>query len=433
MRLSAYLKIWPDGPDHVLLYATRRCAVVRVSRNTLKKIEHGALPEADRATLARLGILVDDPAAERAELLNRFSEANRLGKKFHAVVVLNLDCNLACPYCFEEGVRVGSYMTPETADLLVAMVERDYLSRGREVSLDFYGGEPLLSSDLIRSIAGRVKNASEERGLSFSFALVTNGTLLTRKTAEELKLLGLKDVVVTLDGPRQVHDRSRPFAAGTGSSYDTIVRNLREVADLVDLQVGGNFDRENFREFPRLLDDLMAVGLTPDRVRQVRFNPVMKTIGGPGLPDFRGGCDCANEEWLADAILFLREETLARGFSVPKPGPAGCMIELDNDLVVNHDGAIYRCPAFVGREGFAVGDLRDGISDDGSVYNRDVWKKEECLACPYLPHCFGGCRFLKFVRDGNIGDVDCWRPFLDATLEACVRQDQRHRQQKAKA
>ena len=429
MHLSRYLKIYPspDSPGHLLLYSTRRCSVVRVSEKTLRQIEEGTLPEADSATLARLGILVPDLAAEREELLGRFAEANRLSKKFHAIVVLNLDCNLACPYCFEEGVRVGSYMSPETADCLLAMIERDHLAHGRQVSLDFYGGEPLLSGSLIRSIAGRLKRASEEKGFPFSFSLVSNGTLLNRTLAEELKTLGLKAVKVTLDGPREVHDRSRPFASGRGSSFDAIVRNLGAVWDVVDLQIGGNFTRDNYAEFPRLLDHFVSIGLTPDKLRTIQFNPVMKTIGTPALPDFRAGCDCANEEWLYEASLFLREETLKRGFTVPRPGPAGCMVEFANDLVVNMDGAIYKCPAFVGREGFAVGDLRSGITSDGAAYSPDVWKKPECLECPYLPQCFGGCRFLKFVRDGNIADVDCWRPFLDATLEECIRQDQTHR------
>ena len=426
MHLSNYLKIYPspDSPGHLLLYSTRRCSVVRVPEKKLRQIEEGTLPEADQATLARLGILVPDPAAEREELLGRFAEANRLSKKFHAIVVLNLDCNLACPYCFEEGVRVGSYMSQETADALVAMIEREQLARGRQVSLDFYGGEPLLSRDLIASIAARLKNSSEEKGLPFSFALITNGTLLARPVAEELKGLGLKGVKVTLDGPREVHDRSRPFASSIGSSFDAIVRNLRTVWDVVDLQLGGNFTRKNSPEFPRLLDYLISVGLTPEKFKTVQFNPVMKTIGGAALPDFRTGCDCANEDWLVEAALYLREETLRRGFTVPKPGPAGCMVEFANDLVVNIDGAIYKCPAFVGREGFAVGDLHTGITCVGAAYGPDVWKKPECLECSYLPQCFGGCRFLKFVRDGNIAGVDCWKPFLDATLEECIRQDQ---------
>jgi uncharacterized protein len=427
MRLSTYLKIYPDPPGHYILYATRRAAVVRVPEQTLRRIEEGNLPEADRATLARLGVLVSDPEADREELLNRFAEVNRLSRKFHASVVLNLDCNLACPYCFEEGVRGRHYMSFETADCLVEMIERHHLSHGRRVSLDFYGGEPLLSRDLIGSISERLQKSSSEKGLPYSFSLVTNGTILTRSVAEELKVLGMKNAKVTLDGPREIHDLSRPFASGRGSSYDVIVRNIGQVWDLVDLQLGGNFTRENYREFPRLLDELLAADITPEKLRAVTFNQVIGRIGGAGIPDYSSACNCTDEKWLYEATLFLREETIRRGFAVTKPGPAGCMVEFDNDLVVNIDGALYRCPAFVGRDGFAVGDLRRGIVEDGDVYNRDVWKKQECLECAYLPQCFGGCRFLKHLRDGRIDDVDCWRPFLDATLEGCIRQDLAYR------
>jgi uncharacterized protein len=429
MRLSSYLKIFPcpDAPGNLLLYSTRRCSVVRISAKNLRQVEEGTLSEDDSATLARLGILVADPAAEREEMLNRFAEANRRARQFRAIVVLNLDCNLACPYCFEEGVRVGRYMSPETADNLVAMLERDHLDQGCQVALDFYGGEPLLSLDLIRSIAARLKNASDDRGLPFSFALVTNGTLLNRPLAEELKTLGLKDAKVTLDGPREVHDLSRPFASGKGSSFDVIVRNLAAVREIIDIELGGNFTRENYPEFPRLLDDLISVGITPDRLRMVQFCPVMNRREGLSVPDFRTGCDCTSEPWLHEASLFLREETLKRGFTAPKPGAAGCMVEFGNALVVSVDGSLYKCPAFVGREGFAVGDLRSGITSDGAVYNPDIWKKPECLDCFYLPQCFGGCRFLKFVRDGSITDVDCWKSFFDATLEESIRQDQRYR------
>ena len=84
------------------------------------------------------------------------------------------------------------------------------------------------------------------------------------------------------------------------------------------------------------------------------------------------------------------------------------MVEFSNDLVVNVDGAIYKCPAFVGREGFNVGDLKVGIVDIGAAYNPDVWKREECLECAYLPQCFGGCRFLE----SSCGTENRWRGLL---------------------
>jgi uncharacterized protein len=98
---------------------------------------------------------------------------------------------------------------------------------------------------------------SEKKGLEYTFTLVTNGTLLTGKVAADLAALGLKSVKVTLDGPRESHDASRPFVSGKGS-FDSILKNIKDVCDLIKVQVGGNYSRENYQEFPRLLDLLMS-------------------------------------------------------------------------------------------------------------------------------------------------------------------------------
>ncbi len=99
------------------------------------------------------------------------------------------------------------------------------------------------------------------------------------------------------------------------------------------------------------------------------------------------------------------------------------MMELKDNLVVNYDGGFYKCPGFIGRQGFCVGDLRNGVQDYRQSHNLDNWKNEECLNCSYLPLCFGGCRYMKLVRDGNINGVDCKRPYLDVTLERLIYQD----------
>ena len=434
MRLSRYLKIYPSPGilGHFILYSTRRCAVLSVTEKILKQIEEGTLPKADEGKLVRYGILVPDPDREREEVLGRFDEANRKSSRFTAIVVLNLDCNLACGYCFEEGVRGRRSMSSETAELLVEMIEREHIAKGRRVSIDFYGGEPLLSQDLIRFIAAKLSRSCADAGLSFDFSLVTNGTLLTRPIAMELKELGLRAAKITLDGPRELHDLSRPFVSGKGS-FDTIVRNILEIMDVTNVQIGGNFTRENYQEFPRLLDYLIEIGITPGKLHLVQFNQVMGRVGNAEIPDYAGTCNCTDKPWFTEATIHLSEEILRRGFSTPKPGPVGCMVEFSNDMVVNVDGAIYKCPLFVGREGFSVGDLKNGIDENVYIYNPGVWKREECLECAYLPQCFGGCRFMKFLRDGNMAGVDCWKPFLDAILERCILQDLKYRPAHKKA
>ncbi|MGD0282456.1 MAG: SPASM domain-containing protein [Dissulfurispiraceae bacterium] len=81
------------------------------------------------------------------------------------------------------------------------------------------------------------------------------------------------------------------------------------------------------------------------------------------------------------------------------------------------------CAGLIGRKDFCVGDLITGIRDYHLSHNLDNWKNEKCLACAYLPLCFGGCRYLKLVRDGEMKGVDCRKRHFDAVLEPLVKQD----------
>ena len=139
--------------------------------------------------------------------------------------------------------------------------------------------------------------------------------------------------------------------------------------------------------------------------------------------DYRGGCMSLDEPWLLDATVVLREEILKRGYKTSNMRPKLCMVESQHSYVVNYDGKIYKCPGFIGMEEFAVGSLEEGISDYTKSYNLGIWKNEECADCEYLPLCYGGCRYMIFLREGNVNTLDCQREYLDATLETMVKQE----------
>ena len=428
--LSQYITVFPDDEDSdfFFLYSTKKASLVRLHKDSREAADRGMLSSGNRAVLSEMAMITDDKVAERQGMLYFLDDLTAKNDFISLTVVLNLDCNFACLYCFEESVKSPRYMSPETADMLPPFIENKLTNRKKNLKITFYGGEPLLSQGLIRHISLSVKKlVAEKTGGDYSFSMVTNGSLLTRKTAEELSVLGLKSAQITLDGPPDVHNCYRPFKSGK-DSFDTLIENIKATCGIIDISIGGNYDQSSSKKFPELLDILEKEGLTPDKISGVKFDPVIHQpqTGAKGC-DYDMGCKTANEPWVLEAEIPLREEILKRGYNTPKPSPICCMVDHKDAFVVNHDGEIYKCPGFIGMDGFSLGNLASGIDEAKDPYKKDIWKTPECLACKYLPQCFGGCRYMTFLRTGRINEVDCQKQAMDASLVQLIRQDMRYR------
>lgn len=430
MILSQYSKIYRDPDDEGIrtLFSTRTMETVDLSVESLRDLNRNKLSPKRMKLLREKGLLIKSAAAERKEILGFMDDFNSTVDTLNALLVMSLDCNLGCKYCFE-GTRKGKfYLSAETADEFINFIASQDLTGKDKLHTVFYGGEPLLSRDAIISIAKSLRKVADKKKMDFSFSFITNGTLLTPLLVKKLKPLGLKSASVTLDGPKDVHDRFRPFKTGKGS-FDVIIRNVRNVCSLIDLRIGGNYTQESYPDFPRLLDFLIDHGITPSRISSVDFNPVINERNKFSPPDFHDGCMSLNEPWLVEAMFFLREEILKRGFRAQELLPAICAIEWKSSVIVNYDGTVYKCPGLIGRKNYCVGDLKTGMRDYGLSHGLGNWKNKKCLACAYLPLCFGGCRYMKLIRTGNMRGRDCKKAFFDRTLESFVLQDRRYDKQ----
>jgi uncharacterized protein len=422
MPLSRYMISFPapDDSNSIVLYSTRKSSAVKVSQRLFEAAATDMLNDDEQATLHRLLLWTDNPAAERAEMAGLIDHTNSASPGFFATVVLTLDCNLTCPYCFEENFRENIAMSDETAQRLVDFVTREQLEQGRDVELRFYGGEPLMALPRLKQIARSVGEAATRLGRKFSFTMVTNATLLTPAVVAELLPLGFTSAQITLDGSEEIHNRQRPFVSGRGS-FAPIIANLKAVYRDILIKPGGNYTRENYREFPAMLDALLDAGIDPAVMGPVQFSPILPKSGK--VDPHAAACVACSEPWLIKAGLYLRGETLKRGFAIEKMNMGVCMVELQHSLVVNHDGSLYKCPAFLGWEGLSVGSLKEGVNDYRESHRLDFWKSDECLDCAYLPLCFGGCRLLSYIRNGEISGVECRRELFDASLKQMVLQD----------
>ena len=431
MQLTPYLVSFPlpDDPAQALLFAVKTGALVLLPHETFSSLQRGEVVADCRDELVEMGFLVPDQEEERQEVLGYLDEINRINPGLTVSVILGMECNFACRYCYEGAQKGQLAMSDATVEQLVAYLQERFGPEKQKLHLDFYGGETLLYKKRIVQIARQLKPFVEARGGVFSFNLVTNGSLLTPKVVEELTPLGLDGVKVTVDGPPDIHNHFRPFKSGEGS-FDIIVKNLASVSSMTNIRLGGNYTIDNYRHFVSVLDLLAERGVTPDVVERVNFNPVMQVKDKIALNEYAGGCSGLQEPWLVEAGPFIREEVMKRGYTIAELGPSPCAVEVNDAFTVHYDGSIYKCAVLVGHERYRIGNVENGVDDEGGLQRHCLghWQRDEnCRQCRYLPMCFGGCRYMTYQQDGHMKNVDCKKEFLDATLETTLLQELKYR------
>jgi uncharacterized protein len=242
---------------------------------------------------------------------------------------------------------------------------------------------------------------------------------------EDLVGYGLKGVKVTLDGSREHHDRKRPFKNGRGS-FDTIVQNILQAVDSIDVDVGCNFDEENIESFPELLEYLQQLGLAA-KLHAIRFKPISEILNDREGLSSSAELDCVySKPQTARHMVELRKLALERGFRLdPGIGVNMCSIMANRSIfTIDPLGKIYKCPALVGRSEFEVGDIRTG--EIAGQNPPELWKR--CLGCAYLPLCGEGCLFGALLRFGDPYRLNCQKEYLEYLVRENLKLNYLNRQ-----
>ena len=325
------------------------------------------------------------------------------------------DCNLACQYCFaEEGEYHGrralmSFEVGKKAlDFLVA-------HSGNRINLevDFFGGEPLMNWQVVKDLVAYGRSLEEPHHKKFRFTLTTNGVLLNDEILEFCNK-EMANVVLSIDGRKEVHDRMRPFRGGQGS-YDLIVPKFRKVAESrnqMNYYVRGTFTHHNL-DFSKDVLHLADLGF-----KQISVEPVVAkpedhyAIQEEDLPVLMEEYDK-----LAKEIIRYRKE--GKGFNFfhfmidLEGGPcvakrlSGCGSGTEY-LAVTPWGDLYPCHQFVGNEEFLMGNVEEGIvrTDIRDCFKEcNVYAKDKCKKCFAKFYCSGGCAANSYNFHGSINDA----------------------------
>ena len=324
-------------------------------------------------------------------------------------------CNLNCEYCFaSQGKYHGerAMMSLEVGKRALDFLIENSGSR-KNLEVDFFGGEPLMNFDVVKGMVEYARSIEKEHNKNFRFTLTTNGILIDDDVIEFANR-EMSNVVLSLDGRKEVHDRFRVDYAGNGS-WDKIVPKFKKLIDArggKNYYMRGTFTHHN-PDFLKDIETMLDLGFT-----ELSMEPV---VCAPGDPSELTKEDMAivMEQYEKLAELMLKRDKEGKPFTFYHymidltGGPciykriSGCGSGTEY-MAVTPWGDLYPCHQFVGDEKFKLGDIWNGVDNteiQDEFMSCNVYAREECRDCWARLYCSGGCAANAYHATGSIKGV----------------------------
>lgn len=324
-------------------------------------------------------------------------------------------CNLNCSYCFAsqgrfhgERALMSFEVGKQAIDFLIANSGTRH-----NLEVDFFGGEPLMNFDVVKQIVEYARSVEKQHNKNFRFTLTTNGMLVDDEVIEYANR-EMSNVVLSLDGRKEVHDRFRKDYAGNGS-WEKIVPKFQEFVKRrggKNYYIRGTFTHAN-PDFLKDIEVMLDLGF-----RELSMEPVVCAKDDP-MALTEEDLPVVYEQYEKLAELMLKKDKEGDPFTFYhymidlKGGPciykriSGCGSGTEY-MAVTPWGDLYPCHQFVGEEKFKLGDIWNGVNnkevqDDFASCN--VYAKEECKNCWARLYCAGGCAANALHATGSVRGI----------------------------
>ncbi len=361
-------------------------------------------------------VMTDVEALKKEGLLYK-EETNARPVKSHEIKALCLhvshDCNLRCKYCFaDEGAyhSVREVMSEETAKAAIDFLLRESGNR-RVLEVDFFGGEPLMNLDVVKATVYYAKEEGAKRGKKFLFTTTTNGLLLDDDTIDFFNQ-EMENVVLSLDGRKEVHDAVRKTVNGKGS-FDVVIEKIKKfVRSRGDKHyyVRGTFTAKN----PDFASDVLF--LADEGFDSISMEPVVTDL--PDLQIREEHLPVIEKEYERLCDEYLKREAEGKGFNFfhfnidLEGGPclqkrvSACGAGNEYFSVVPN-GDLYPCHQFAGDKRWKMGNVFEGEPDEkirALFAENCLFTRKKCGDCFAKFICSGGCSANNYHYNGDINE-----------------------------
>lgn len=299
-------------------------------------------------------------------------------------------CNFNCPYCYENH-RHNKKMDAKVLNGIVDFVKKS--GKIKHLKVTWYGGEPTMVIPTIRALSKELQQSVE----NYDAFMVTNGYRID-KIADELSILGISSVQITLDGTENTHNKTRKLLNNKGT-FKKIMDNIGFVLsknDKITISIRMNISHDNLEEYEPL-----------SKLLEHRFGK-KRVILYPAFVEDYSGCQLSNcFENKKEKAAFLKELYYRKGIFTnplfPQRTGKGCMRQSLNSFVIGPSGELYKCWHHLGNKDKVVGNIFGSEIDYSLLSNmmvgNDVLFIERCKKCVLFPSCDGGC---SDIRDKGI-------------------------------
>lgn len=324
-------------------------------------------------------------------------------------------CNLNCSYCFaSQGKYHGerAVMSYEVGKRALDFLIENSGSR-RNLEVDFFGGEPLMNFDVVKKLVEYARSVEKEHNKNFRFTLTTNGLLIDDDVIDFANR-EMSNVVLSLDGRKEIHDKFRVDYAGNGS-WERIVPKFQKLVSErggKNYYMRGTFTHAN-PDFVKDIRTMLDLGFT-----ELSMEPVVCAPGDPSELTAED-IETVKKQYEELAELMLQRKREGRPFTFYhymidlKSGPciykriSGCGSGTEY-MAVTPWGDLYPCHQFVGDEKFRLGSVFEGVTNTETqreFADCNVYAREECRNCWARLYCSGGCAANAYHATGSVRGV----------------------------
>lgn len=385
-RLSEFCYFYSE-PDCFLIKNTMSGRVIQLlakEKELLEQLKNKSksfdfISDNGLIPLAECRLIVEEDYDEKKKYLStaeilKIMKPEKRGIKTYKILP-TLACNARCAYCYEKDYAKKS-MAPETTERLVEYIIET--KRDDEISLAWFGGEPLVGKNVISYVCGELR----KREIAFKSSMISNGSLFTPETTDEaVNDWKLKKIQISLDGEKSYYEAVKAYTDPQKYNYEKVMDSIKLLSDRgVKVSLRCNYSRENLSGLKAMIDDLSERFAGNENV-SLYFHIIFQQSESEDYS--------VQIAALSDLYAYCDEKGMKTGGNKVKGMRTNCCMadSMGSSIVIDPEGKLYNCEHLP--ENGSWGNIFDGITDEKRYKELNTLRpvEKECEKCLFLPYC----------------------------------------------